>query len=136
MNCSSGQKFVNTSNWVGLDGFENQTVEQDGTDAYCAGSGNHTAKYYAWIDMYPLPEVNPFAVSPGNVISALVKSTPSGTFTLTITDLTSGRQRPRSRTGRRTTGRLPSGSSSARATATPPTRSASSRLSPASAGPR
>jgi hypothetical protein len=91
VNCSSGQKFVNTSNWVGLDGFENQTVEQDGTDGYCAGSGNHTAKYYAWIDMYPLPEVNPFAVSPGDVISTLVKSTPSGTFTLTVTDLTSGK---------------------------------------------
>ncbi len=64
VNCSSGQQFVNTSNWVGLDGFENDTVEQDGTAAYCAGPGNHTAKYYAWIELFPLPEVIAFGVTP------------------------------------------------------------------------
>jgi Peptidase A4 family len=90
VNCSSGQKFVNTSNWVGLDGFEDDTVEQDGTAAYCAGPGNHTPKYYAWIELFPLPEVVAYKVTPGDVISALVKSTNSGKFTLTITDLTSG----------------------------------------------
>ena len=51
----SGAKDLVTSNWVGLDGFENDTVEQDGTAAYCAGPGNHTPKYYAWIELFPLP---------------------------------------------------------------------------------
>ena len=29
-----------TSNWVGLDGFNDETVEQDGTFAWCGGTGN------------------------------------------------------------------------------------------------
>jgi hypothetical protein len=87
----NGIKYVNTSNWVGLDGFEDQTVEQDGTGAYCGGSGNMKPLYYAWIELYPLPEINAFNVKPGDVISAIVSSTNSGKFTLTISDLTSGR---------------------------------------------
>lgn len=99
VNCSSGQKFVNTSNWVGLDGFENDTVEQDGTAAYCAGPGNHTAKYYAWIELFPLPEVIAFGVTPGDVISAVVRSTDAGRFTLTVSDLTSGKSKSQSANG-------------------------------------
>jgi hypothetical protein len=99
VNCSSGQKFVNTSNWVGLDGFENDTVEQDGTAAYCAGPGNHTAKYYAWIELFPLPEVIAFKVTPGDVISAVVRSTAAGRFTLTVSDLTSGLSKSQSANG-------------------------------------
>jgi len=99
VNCTSGQKFTNTSNWVGLDGFENDTVEQDGTAAYCAGPGNHTAKYYAWIELFPLPEVIAFTVKPGDVISALVRSTNAGRFTLTVSDLTSGMSKSQSAAG-------------------------------------
>jgi Peptidase A4 family len=93
VNCSSGQKNVNTSNWVGLDGFENDTVEQDGSAAYCAGPGNHTPKYYAWIEMFPLPEVVAYTIKPGDVMSAAVRSTNAGRFTLTITDVTSGKSK-------------------------------------------
>jgi hypothetical protein len=75
-----------TSNWVGLDGFNDQTVEQDGTGVYCAGPGNMTAYYYAWIEMYPLPEVYAFYVEPGNVIDATVTYA-KGKFILTVADL-------------------------------------------------
>jgi hypothetical protein len=91
VNCKSGKKYVNSSNWVGLDGFANDTVEQDGTGAYCGGAGNATPHYYAWIELYPLNEVVAFNVKPGDIMSAVVRSTDSGTFTLSISDITSGK---------------------------------------------
>jgi len=87
----NGTPHVYTSNWVGLDGFNDETVEQDGTAATCLKkSGYETPWYYAWIEMYPLPEVVAFGVTPGDVISASVRYD-SGRFTLTITDVTTGR---------------------------------------------
>src|SRR6202167_3453565 len=41
-----------TSNWVGLDGFTDETVEQDGTFAWCAGTAHMTPRYVAWYEMY------------------------------------------------------------------------------------
>lgn len=38
-----------TSEWIGIDGDGNQTVEQDGTEADCAGG---SPQYYAWYEMY------------------------------------------------------------------------------------
>lgn len=88
----NGKPQVYTSNWVGIDGFNDQTVEQDGTAGYCSKKSNYMQpNYYAWIEMYPLPEVIAYKVSPGDVISASVRDTASGTFTLTITDVTTGK---------------------------------------------
>ena len=78
------------SNWVGLDGFNNATVEQDGTAATCAGSGNTTPEYTAWYEMYPAASVNVFSVKPGDTINTSV-SYSNGKFTLTVSDLTSGK---------------------------------------------
>jgi hypothetical protein len=79
-----------TSNWVGLDGFDNQTVEQDGTFAYCGGPNWTTPKYVAWYEMYPAGSVGVFKVTPGDTISATVDYT-GGKFVLTVADLTSGK---------------------------------------------
>ncbi len=79
-----------SSNWVGLDGFNNTTVEQDGTAATCAGPGNTTATYEAWYEMYPAGSVNVFSVTPGDTINTSV-SFSNGKFTLTVSDLTSGK---------------------------------------------
>jgi Peptidase A4 family len=79
-----------TSNWVGLDGFNDSTVEQDGTDAHCGGTGNTTPKYEAWYEMYPANSVNVFAVHPGDVIDVSVTYA-SGNFGLTVSDLTTGK---------------------------------------------
>ena len=79
-----------TSNWVGLDGYISATVEQDGTHAYCGGPGNTTPKYQAWYEMYPAGSVNVFAVQAGDIIDASV-SYANGEFTLTISDLTTGK---------------------------------------------
>jgi hypothetical protein len=77
-----------SSFWVGLDGDTSSTVEQTGTDADCSGS---TPQYYAWYEMYPKFPVN-FSnpVSPGDTMTASVRATGSGGFTLTISDTTRG----------------------------------------------
>jgi hypothetical protein len=84
----SGAKDLVTSNWVGLDGFANQTVEQDGTQGVCAGANHMTPKYVAWYEMYPKNSVNVFSISAGDTITAAVSYT-SGMFSLTVSDLTS-----------------------------------------------
>jgi hypothetical protein len=79
-----------TSNWVGLDGYGDQTVEQDGTYGYCGGKGNTTPEYEAWIELYPEPSVNAFKIAPGDIIHESVVYA-NGKFTLTVSDLTSGK---------------------------------------------
>jgi hypothetical protein len=85
-----GVKNEWTSNWVGLDGFNNATVEQDGTFAHCGGSQSTTPVYKAWYEMYPAGSVNVFTVHPGDVIDTAV-SYAQGQFTLTVSDLTTGK---------------------------------------------
>jgi Peptidase A4 family len=75
--------------WVGIDGYNSDTVEQTGTIGYCSGT---TARYYAWYEFYPAGsvEITSIPVTPGNVITAEVSY--SGTeFTTTITNETTGR---------------------------------------------
>jgi hypothetical protein len=79
-----------SSNWVGLDGFNNTTVEQDGTAAHCGGANNTTPVYKAWYEMFPAGSVNVFTVSPGDTINTQV-SFSNGKFTLTVSDITSGK---------------------------------------------
>jgi hypothetical protein len=79
-----------TSNWVGLDGFNDETVEQDGTYGYCGGPDHTTPQYAAWYEMYPAGSVNVFRVRPGDVIDATVQYT-AGKFVLTIADLSTGK---------------------------------------------
>jgi hypothetical protein len=85
-----GVKNEWTSNWVGLDGFNNATVEQDGTFAHCGGPQSTTPVYKAWYEMYPAGSVNVFTVHPGDVIDTAV-SYAGGQFALTVADLTTGK---------------------------------------------
>jgi len=82
------RKAQYSSFWVGIDGYNSNTVEQTGTDADCTGK-NHPA-YYAWYEMFPNPPVNlSMTIAPGNTMSAEVSSSGS-TFTLTITNVSTG----------------------------------------------
>jgi hypothetical protein len=83
-----GGSGLGTSEWVGLDGFDNQTVEQDGTDAFCGGSGHTVPTYRAWYELFPAGSVNVFKVNAGDTISASV-TYKAGSFTLSIADTTS-----------------------------------------------
>jgi hypothetical protein len=83
----SGDQYA--SLWVGLDGFDSNTVEQTGTTSYCAGT---TPGSYVWFEFYPEPalEVGGFAVNPGNVITASVTYV-GNRFTATIANESTGR---------------------------------------------
>jgi hypothetical protein len=85
-----GRKNEWMSEWVGLDGFATNTVEQDGTFAACLGRNHRHAVYFAWYELFPAAAVNVFPVRPGDVIVPSVRFA-GGRFTLTITDRTSHR---------------------------------------------
>jgi hypothetical protein len=72
--------------WIGLDGFNNNTVEQDGTLAWCL---HGTATYYSWWEMFPTNNIQIVgsSVAPGDKIVASVKFA-AGNYTLTLTDST------------------------------------------------
>ena len=86
--CPTSQRQY-ASFWVGIDGFNSNSVEQIGTDADCAG--RNRPKYYAWYEMYPAPlsKIN-LSVSPGDRISPEV-SVSGSTFTLSVTNKTTDR---------------------------------------------
>jgi hypothetical protein len=78
--------------WVGFDGWNDSTVEQDGTGAECV---NGTPDYFAWWEMYPTNSIQPMSmpIAPGNKIKATVTyAAGSGTYTMTVSDLTTGQQ--------------------------------------------
>jgi hypothetical protein len=81
--CSPEQRL--TAFWVGLDGFDNETVEQLGTLAYCFEG---VPTYFTWWEMFPGAAVTVGStVRPGDLISASVQR--SGTsYTLTLVDAT------------------------------------------------
>jgi Peptidase A4 family len=74
-----------TSEWVGIDGFSNQTVEQAGTLGWCFAGH---ATYFTMWEMYPASSVKVGnSLRPGDRIAASV--TRSGTqYTLAVTDFT------------------------------------------------
>jgi hypothetical protein len=74
--------------WVGVDGWDNSTVEQTGTDSDC--DGTH-ANYYAWIEFAPKAGVTitSVPVSPGDQMSAEV-SYNGAQFVVTTTNTTTG----------------------------------------------
>lgn len=85
--CSSRRSQF-ASFWVGLDGFNSNSVEQTGTDSDCNG---RTPTYYGWYEMFPAFPVN-FSnpVRPGDAMSASVTFSGSSTFTLVLHDATQG----------------------------------------------
>ncbi|MCI4330755.1 MAG: G1 family endopeptidase [Thermoplasmata archaeon] len=77
-----------SSFWVGIDGYGSSSVEQTGTDSDC----NHgTPQYYAWFEFYPNPSRGTsLSIAVGDTMSADV-SYSGGTFTTSITDVTTGK---------------------------------------------
>jgi hypothetical protein len=93
--CPSGDQYA--AFWVGIDGYNDETVEQTGTDSDCDGSGRPS--YYAWYEFYPEPSftISSLTITPGDIMSA--KVTYNGTeFTTTITDETTGKSFTKSAT--------------------------------------
>jgi hypothetical protein len=81
-----GRKY--SSFWVGLDGYNSNSVEQIGTDSDCASKNRPV--YYAWYEMYPAGSVSVQAtVAAGDHLSAEVSASGT-TFTLSLTNHTRG----------------------------------------------
>jgi hypothetical protein len=83
-------EFSSSSTWVGIDGWNGNTVEQIGTDSNCIGTGD---EYNAWWEMWPggptligVPFVS-YVVHAGDLMTASVTSTGMpGWYTLQIED--------------------------------------------------
>jgi hypothetical protein len=76
-----------SSFWVGIDGYNTNTVEQIGTDSDCV---NGSPQYYAWYEFYPHYPVNiPLTIHVGDIISAEVKYS-GGKFTVSLMDCPQG----------------------------------------------
>jgi len=73
--------------WIGLDGWADQTVEQDGIAADCNGA---TAQYAAWFEMYPANFKFSFAVNPGDAIESAVHYLGNAKYELSLKDVTTG----------------------------------------------
>ena len=75
--------------WVGLDGFNSQTVEQDGIAAQVI---NGATSYYAWWELYPAAAVpiNGMAVAPGNAIKGSIAYLGNNEYQLVLDNLTTG----------------------------------------------
>jgi hypothetical protein len=74
--------------WVGIDGWDNATVEQTGTESQCNGK---EPVYYAWYEFAPLAgiTITSIRVSPGDNMSGEVDYNGSE-FVVTMADLTTG----------------------------------------------
>jgi hypothetical protein len=84
--CTSSRTF--SSFWVGLDGYNSNTVEQTGTEADCV---NGHARYFGWYEMYPAFPVNfSNTVHAGDHFTGSVTFNGSGHYTLVLKDITRG----------------------------------------------
>jgi hypothetical protein len=76
-------KTTYSSFWVGLDGYNSNSVEQLGTEADCS---HGRPVYSAWWEIYPSPSntISGFTVTPGVTYTAEVKYNGGGSFTLSL----------------------------------------------------
>ena len=89
-NCNGGGVGTGDAfayHWVGLDGWNSGTVEQDGVADFCEGG---STSYFAWWEMFPNGINLAFAVSPGDAITSSVTYKGGGNYTLFLNDHTSG----------------------------------------------
>jgi len=84
--CTSATRY--SAFWIGLDGFNSNSVEQTGTSVDCVGGSPH---YYGWYEMYPRAPVN-FGnfTTPGDHFTASVKFNGGSSYTLVLHNTTEG----------------------------------------------
>jgi hypothetical protein len=92
VNCadsSPGTTGAYTSEWAGIDGFDNASVEQEGVTAECA-STTSAPTYVAWYEMYPnAPVAFTGNINPGDAIVVSTGKYKTGnSYLLTLTDVT------------------------------------------------
>jgi hypothetical protein len=84
--CTSATRY--SSFWVGLDGYNSDSVEQTGTDTDCV---NGSPQYYGWYEMYPADSFNfGSTIKAGDTITASVVYEGSNKYKLSLADTTRG----------------------------------------------
>lgn len=87
---SSSRKATYSSEWIGIDGYNNSDLIQTGTEAdYYNGS----AHYDAWWEILPAAEtvIPSITVRPNDKMTASVSKGSGSSWTITITDTTTGK---------------------------------------------
>ncbi len=85
----SGSGTTYSAIWVGIDGYNSNSVEQLGTEQDVS---NGVAQYSVWWEMYPGPsETISMTIKPGDSITASVQYAGSNEFKLSISDTTTGK---------------------------------------------
>ncbi|MDP9271202.1 MAG: G1 family endopeptidase [Chloroflexota bacterium] len=84
------RKATYSSQWVGIDGFNNSNLIQTGTEA---DFYNGSAHYAAWWEILPAAEtvIPAITVHPGDHMSASVTKGSGNSWTITISDTTTGK---------------------------------------------
>ena len=78
------------ADWVGIGGYGSSDLIQAGTSEESVGGH---ANYYAWTEILPAPssQLSGFAVSPGNSITVDVNQVSAGSWTITVTNHSTGK---------------------------------------------
>lgn len=78
-----------SSAWVGIDGFNNSSLIQTGTES---DYYNGAAHYNAWWEILPAAEtkINNITVRPGDVMTASIQKNTGTSWTITINDTSNG----------------------------------------------
>jgi hypothetical protein len=86
---AASRKSTYSSAWIGIDGYNNSNLIQTGTESdYYNGS----AHYDAWWEILPAAEtvIPSLPVSPGDTMTAKITKGSGTTWTITISDTTTG----------------------------------------------
>jgi len=86
---SASRKATYSSDWIGIDGFNDSNLIQTGTESdYFNGS----AHYGAWWEILPASEtvITTMTVQPGDVMTADIHRVSGTSWSITINDTTSG----------------------------------------------
>lgn len=86
---SSSHKATYSSTWVGIDGFNNSSLIQTGTEQ---DFFNHAPHYAAWWEILPAAEtvIPGITVRPGDHFSATITRGAGSTWTITLSDDSTG----------------------------------------------
>jgi hypothetical protein len=79
-----------SSNWIGIDGYNNGSLIQTGTES---DNRSGTAHYDAWWEILPAAEtvISTITVRPGDLMTAKITKGTGSSWTITISDTTTGR---------------------------------------------
>ena len=86
-------KLMLSSDWVGIDGFNNSALIQAGIEEVWTGGRNPGPFYQAWWEILPAPETpidSGVAVSPGNQITVTITDVAGPLWMITVANDTTG----------------------------------------------